>query len=323
MDRRRVLLSGVLVMSLARFARGQASSPTVAVLMPSTPSATANLIAAFREGLRAQGYRDDLPVLYRYTEGKADQVPKIARELAQADVAVIVTTTDAVVRTVAQQVPQAAIVMVNAADPVGSGLVASLARPGGRVTGLTNLSPEIGGKRVQLLKECMPLLSRLAYLWNERLPGAMPAFEEIREAAARFGLELVPLPVQVPADIESVLGDLRDGSRTALLVQAPNPMLYTQRSLICRLARAQRLPSMFNRVEYVRAGGLLSYGPNIPAMYRRAAVYVDRILKGAPPGELPVEQPSKFELAVSLDTARMLGIAVPASLLGQADTVIG
>lgn len=297
----------------------------VGVLMPSTASATANLVAAFVDGLRELGYApgQNLELTYRYSSAQPDQVGAIAREFVRAELPVILTTTDSVVATVAREAPQASIVMVNTSDPVGNGLVASLAHPGGRVTGLTNLSPEIGGKRVELLKECAPAISRLAYLWNSRLPGAIPAFEEVRQAAQRLRLELSALEVRRADEISRALGEVRDGARTALLVQAPNPMLYTQRALLCRMAKARGLPTMFNRVEYARAGGLLSYGPNVPEMYRRAAGYVDRILKGASPGDLPVEQPSKFELAVNLDTARAIGLVVPPLLVGRADTIIG
>jgi len=290
--------------------------------MPSTASLTQDLVEAFRQGLRELGYGDELPVLYRYSEGGPERLAQMAGELERDGVAVIVTTTDAVVRAVAREAPRAAIVMVNASDPVGAGLIASLGHPGGKVTGLTNLSPEIAGKRIELLKECVPALPRLAYLWNPDLPGARDAFAEVKDAAARFRLELVPLEARKAADIPVALGEL-PARTTGLLVQAPNPLLYTERARVCELARARGLPSIFNRVEYVRAGGLLSYGPNVPDMYRRAATYVDRILKGAPPGDLPVEQPSKFELAVSLETARVLGVAVPRQLVARADTVIG
>ena len=324
--RRLVVASGLLLVGFRPAGAQRAAEPArVGVLMPSTEKATTNLIAAFVEGLRRLGYTPgaNIALSTRYTSGQAQQVPKIARELASAGVTIIVTTTDAVVRTVAREAPQAAIVMVNTSDPVGSGLVASLAHPGGNVTGITNLSPEIGGKRVELLKECVPGLSRLAYLWHPGLPGARPAFEEVKQAARRLGLQLLAPEVRRAEQIEPALAELQGSASTALLVQAPNPIFYTQRASICRAATARRLPSMFNRIEYPRAGGLLSYGPNVPDMYRRAAAYVDRILRGARPGDLPVEQPSKFELAINLETARALGVAVPPSMLGRADALIG
>lgn len=290
--------------------------------MPSTASRTTGLVAAFRQGLRELGYGEDLRVLYRYSEGSAEQVRKIAGELARDEVPIIVTTTDAVARAVAREAPRAAIVMVNASDPVGTGLVASLAHPAGKVTGLTNFSPEISGKRIELLKECVPTLARVAYLLNPDLPGAQAVLKEVKDAADRFALEVLPLEARKAADISAALGEL-PARATGLLVQSPNPLLYTERALVCRLARARRVPSIFNRVEYVQAGGLLSYGPNVADMYRRAARYVDRILKGARPGDLPVEQPSKFELAINLETARVLGVAVPRQLLGRAGTVVG
>ena len=323
--RRRLLVASGLLLAGVRCAGAQSVPPRVGVLIPSSEGATSTLVDAFIAGLRQLGYTPgrNLVLHTRYAGGEPQQVPKIARELADAGVAIIVTTTDAVVRTVARQAPHAAIVMVNTSDPVGNGLVASLAQPGGNVTGLTNLSPEIGAKRVEVLKECVPSLSRLAYLWNPRLPASGAAFEEVKQGADRLRLELIELAVQRAQQVERALATLPDRGRTGLLVQAPNPIFYTERARICRAARARRLPSMFNRVEYPRAGGLLSYGPNVPEMYRRAAAYVDRILQGANPATLPVEQPSKFELAVNVETARALGVDVPPALLARADTVIG
>jgi putative ABC transport system substrate-binding protein len=293
--------------------------------MPSTASATANLVRAFAQGLRQHGYvpGQSIAVTHRYTDGHAEQVRSLARELVEEGNAVIVTTTDAVVRIVAREAPRTAIVMVNAADPVGNGLVASLAHPGGNVTGLTNLSPEITGKRVQLLRECVPAISRLGYLWNPALAGASDVLDEVRLAAGRFHLELQPLEARGKEELAPALAWLAGRGASGLLVQAPNPLFYTERTLLCGLAAERRLPAMFNRVEYVEAGGLLSYGPDVPEMYRRSAAYVHRILEGAKPADLPVEQPSKFELAVNLDTARTLGISVPSALRERADRLIG
>jgi ABC-type uncharacterized transport system substrate-binding protein len=324
--RRRLVLASTLAFVAVRLARAQGERKVarIGVLMPSTAAATAQLVDAFAQGLRENGYLpgNNIDVLYLYSEGNAQQVPQLARELVRARVAVIVTTTDAVAREVVEQASGMPVVVVNAADPVGSGLVATLAHPGGSVTGLTNLSPEITGKRVQLLKECVPAISRLAYLWNPQLAGAVDIFAELQSAVLRFGLELQPREVRRAEEIAPAFTGL-DSRSIALLVQAPNPLLYTQRTVICSLAKARAIPSIFNRVEYVEAGGLLSYGPSVPHMYRRAALYVDRILNGVKPGDLPVEQPSKFELVVNRGTARAIGIAVPQSLLARADRVLG
>jgi putative ABC transport system substrate-binding protein len=224
-----------------------------------------------------------------------------------------------VVSAIKQAAPALPIIMVNSSDPVGSGLIATLARPGGNVTGITNLSPEIGAKRLELLKEAVPVVVRVAYLWNPNLAGAAAAYRELEAAARKLDLELRTAEARRAEDIEPALAALAAGPASAMLVQAPNSVLYTERNRIARLAREKRLPSMFNRWEYVAAGGLMSYGPNVPQMYRRAASYVDAILKGASPGELPVEQPSAFELAVNTQTAKSLGIAIPRSLLLRAD----
>ena len=223
------------------------------------------------------------------------------------------------VQAIKRHAPNTAIVMVNTSDPVGNGLVESLAQPGGSITGITNLSPEISAKRLELLKESVPGLARVAYLWNSGLAGASDVHAELQAAARRLKLELRSVEARRVEDIAPALATIGRGPATALLVQAPNPVLYTERRRIAELARAQGLPSMFNRWEYVSAGGLMSYGPNVPDMYRRAAGYIDQIFKGARPGEIPVERPSQFELAINLQTAQALGIAVPRAVLGRAD----
>lgn len=296
----------------------------IGLLMPSTPAATANLVAAFEEGLREHGYvkGESIAVEYRYSGGRSERIPELAAELAAANLEVIVTTTDAVARTVKQRAGGIPIVMVNTSDPVGSGLVASLSKPGGTVTGLTNFSPEISGKRIELLKEAVPRLARVAYLWNPDLAGSLKVYRDIETAARALGVAVASAEVRRAEDIESAFARLGDGPETALLVQAPNPLLYTRRKDIARRASAKRMASMFNRHEYVAAGGLMSYGPNVPDMYRRAGEYVDAILKGKRPGDLPVEQPRRFELTISLKTARALSLPIPRPLLLRASKVL-
>jgi putative ABC transport system substrate-binding protein len=324
MHRRRLLAVVTMVLALPEFARAQPAIKLrrVGVLMPSTPAATADLAAAFEQGLRERGYVPgrDLLVEYRYSEGRLDRVQALTRELVDgARVEVIVSTTDSVVQAIKRHAPDTPIVMVNTSDPVGNALVKTLARPQGTVTGVTNLSPEIGAKRLQLLKESVPGLAQVAYLWNPGLAGASDVRAELEAAAFKLKLELRSLEARRVEDIAPALAAIGRGPPTAVLVQAPNPVFYTERRRIAELAQAQRLPSMFNRWEYVAAGGLMSYGPDVPDMYRRAAAYVDQIFKGARPGELAVEQPSRFELAINLHTAQALGIAVPHSVLGRAD----
>ena len=324
MHRRRLLAVVTIVLALPEFARAQPAIKLrrVGVLMPSTPAATADLAAAFEQGLRERGYVPgrDLLVEYRYSEGRLDRVQALTRELVDgARVEVIVSTTDSVVQAIKRHAPDTPIVMVNTSDPVGNALVKTLARPQGTVTGVTNLSPEIGAKRLQLLKESVPGLAQVAYLWNPGLAGASDVRAELEAAARKFKLELRSAETRRVEDIAPALAAIGRGPAIAVLVQAPNPVLYTARRHIAELARAQGLPSMFNRWEYVAAGGLMSYGPDVPDMYRRAANYIDQIFKGARPGELAVEQPSRFELAINLHTAQALGIAVPHSVLGRAD----
>ena len=296
----------------------------IGLLMPSTPAATANLVAAFEAGLRERGYikGQNLTIDYRYTEGRTELTAKLAKDLAGSGAEVIVTTTDSVVRTVRQQVGQIPIVMVNTSDPVGGGLVQSLANPGGTVTGLTNFSPEISAKRLELLKEAVPGLARVAYLWNPDLPGAVAVYRDIEGAAGKLGIRIESVQARNAEDVDRALAALVHGPELALLVQAPNPLLYTRRRQIARRATEKRLPTMFNRREYVTAGGLMSYGPNVPQMYRRAAHFIEAILAGAKPADLPVEQPSQFELTLSVKTARSLGLEIPPPLLVRASEVL-
>jgi len=319
---RRGFLAGALAWAAAqRLVLAQPRMPRIGVLMPSTAAGTANLVAAFEEGLRELGYERDRNIAldFRFTEGRPDKVGELAAQLETMGAAVIMTTTDAVVRTVAQATRSLPIVMVNVADPVGNGLVKTLARPSGRITGLTNLSPEISAKRVELLKEAVPGLVGIGYLWSSKTAGAAAVYEEVEAAARRLDLQMTALEVQQATDIQRVLERFSPARSTGVLVQAPNPMLYTERALIGRLAGQKRLPSMFNRLEYLQSGGFMSYGPDVPAMFKRAATYVDKILHGASAATLPVEQPTAFQLGLNLRTMRALRIDVPQSLLARVD----
>ena len=324
--KRRTFLVLAAAFAAAPPIRGEQPVPShrIGLLMPSTAAVTSNLTAAFEEGLREHGYVKgrNLAIEYRYSDDYPERIPELAAGLAQAGVAVIVTTTDTVVRTVMRHAAKVPIVMVNTSDPVGGGLVKDLAKPGGLVTGLTNLSPEIGRKRIELLKESVPALSRLVYLWDPELAGAVQSYREIEGAARLLGIDVRSAGVRRVEDIDAALAGVAASGGTGLIVQAPNPVLYTLRARIAAIANERRMPSMFNRYEYVVAGGLMSYGPDVPDMYRRAAAYVDAILKGRAPADLPVQQPTKFELSLNLKTAKTLGLTIPQSVQLRIDRVI-
>jgi putative ABC transport system substrate-binding protein len=207
-------------------------------------------------------------------------------------------------------------------DPVGTGFVASLAHPGGNVTGLSGISPELGGKRVELLRQVVPGLSRLAILWNPEVRGAVLDYKETEAAASSLRVELQSLEMSSPADLDRVFSALASQHPQALILPGGNPSAFAKRDEIVRFAQKNRLPSMYATREYVDLGGLMSYGPSISDMYRRAATYVDKILKGAKPADLPVERPTKFELVINLKTAKVLGLEMPRSLLQRADQLI-
>ena len=235
---------------------------------------------------------------------------------------VIVTSTDVATAAVRRQTRTIPIVMALSTDPVGTGFVASLARPGGNVTGLSNITAELGGKRLELLKEAIPGLSRVAFLWNPDVRGAVLDYKETEARARSLRLELTSLEVSTAEDLDRAFATLTSGRQQAFIVAAANIVMFARRAAITRFAQSNRVASMYAAREYVDAGGLMSYGANVSAMFRRSALYVDKILKGAKPGDLPVEQPTKFELVINLKTAKALGLTIPPSLLLRADQVI-
>jgi len=234
---------------------------------------------------------------------------------------VIVTSTDVGIAAVKLQTQTIPIVMANSTDPVGTGFVGSLARPGGNVTGLSSISPELSGKRLELLKEALPALSRVAIVWNPDVRGGVLDYKETESAARSLRLQLQSVEVNRADDFDRAFAALASGRAEALTV-ATFSLAFRNRSQIASLAQKNRLPSIFGLREYADAGGLMAYGPNYADGWRRAATYVDKILKGAKPGELPVEQPTKFELVINLKTATALRLTIPPSLLRRADHVI-
>ena len=283
------------------------------------PNSSVPSIEAFRIGLRDLGYVEgqNIVIEYRYAEGKLDRLPDLAAELVRLKVEVIVAGDSATIPFAAQATRSIPIVMSVSNDPVGAGYVASLARPGGNITGLSNVSVDLAGKRLELLKEVVPKLSRVAVLG----PPRNPDWTEFVNAAATMGIKLQTLKVQDSKEFEGAF-ELARRERAAGLIVLPSPLTNSYRKQIVALAAKSRLPAMYPLKEYVEEGGLIAYGPYIPEMHRRAATYVDKILKGAKPAELPVEQPTKFEFAINLKTAKQIGLTISQSVLFRADKVI-
>jgi putative tryptophan/tyrosine transport system substrate-binding protein len=296
----------------------------IGLLTPSSPAGSGHLVEAFRQGFRALGYIEGKTFVLqaRYGEGKSERLSELARELVRWNADVIVTSTDVATAAVRRQTRTMPIVMALSTDPVGTGFVASLARPGGNVTGLSNITAELSGKRLELLKEAVPGLARLAFLWNPDVRGAVLDYKETEERARSLRLELRSLEVYTAEDLERAFATLRGERPQAVIVAAANLVMFARRTAIAQFAQSNRLASMYAAREYVDAGGLMSYGANVSDMFRRSALYVDKILKGAKPADLPVEQPTKFELVINLKTAKALGLTIPQTLLLRADEVI-
>jgi putative ABC transport system substrate-binding protein len=279
---------------------------------------------AFVERLRELGYVQgrNLIIEYRWAAEKEDRVPALAAELVQLNVEVIVTSATPAIRAVMDKTTTIPIVMAAVADPLGTGVVASLSHPGGNVTGLTLLSTELAGKRLQLMRELVPRAMRVAVLALGSNAAATPQLvAAMRSATKQMGIELIVQLITKPDDLSGAFAEFERERAQALIVQV-SPLTLEQRDEIADMAARQHLPAMYELRAFVDAGGLVAYGPDAVEMYRRAASYVDKILKGAKPGDLPVEQPTKFELVINLKTAKALGLTIPQSLLARANEVI-
>jgi putative ABC transport system substrate-binding protein len=278
---------------------------------------------AFRQGLRELGWVEgqNIALEVRFAEGNADRLAALAADLVRRKVDVIATTTTPAALAAKQVTATIPIVIGLAADPVGSGIVASLAHPGGNVTGWTHLGIELRAKHLELLKEAVPRVRRVGVFWNPANPVHAPGLRTIEAAAGQLKVELDPMGVQDPKEIKSAFSTLV-AKRVEAIVVFPDGMFRSQTPLFVTLAAQERLPAMYGFRDYVEAGGLMAYGANIPEMYRRGAAIVDKILKGAKPANLPVEQPTKFDLVINLKTAKALGLTIPPSLLQRADEVI-
>jgi putative ABC transport system substrate-binding protein len=296
----------------------------IGYLSPSTPALAAGFVEAFRQGLRELGYVEGKTFVLevRYGEARVERLPELARELVGRKVDVIVAGTDAAIAAVKRETQTIPIVMTTSNDPVGTGFVASLARPGGNITGLSAISPELSGKRLELLRNAVPGLSRVAFLWNPDVRGNVLDYKETEGAARSQRLELQSIEVSRAEDLDRAFSAVTNQRAQALVLPAGNPVAFANRGQIASFAQRNRLPSMYGQREFVDAGGLMAYGPIASEMFRRAAIYVDKILKGAKPADLPVEQPTKFELVINLKTAKALGLTMPQSLLRRADQVI-
>jgi ABC-type uncharacterized transport system substrate-binding protein len=308
---------------LAARAQQTGKLPTIGYSGGGTPSTDSQRVAAFLQRLHELGWAEGRNVVieYRWPEGRNDRIAEIAVELVRIKVDVIVTTGTPGALAAQQATSVIPVVMTTVADPVGSGLVASLARPGGNVTGLSLQQADLAGKRLELLREVIPALRRLAILANVSNPNAVPETGEVRAAARTLGLEVAVFEIQRVADIAPAFEALIKDRSEALYVVG-DALLTTNRIRINTLALGARLPAILPNREFAEVGGLMSYGANFPDLFRRAAEYVDKILRGAKPADLPVEQPTKFDLVINLVAAKALGLQVPPTLLARADEVI-
>ena len=315
------LLAGAVAWPLAALAQQPAKLPTIGFLGTSTPSAWSYNVAFFVQRLYELGWIEGRNVVieYRWAEGRSERFAEIAAEFVRLKVDVIVTSGGAVVA-VKQATSVIPIVFAVANDPLGTGLVASLARPGGNVTGLSNQASDLGAKRLELLREVVPSLHRLAIMANVGYPGAVLEIGEVQAAARTLGLQIATLEIRRAEDIAPAFAELK-GRADALYVVF-DPLVNANRVRINTLALVARLPTMHTVQDLLEGGGLMSYGPNYPDLFRRAADYVDKILRGAKPADIPVEQPTKFDLVINLTTAKALGLTIPESFLLRADEVM-
>ncbi|MBI2992094.1 MAG: ABC transporter substrate-binding protein [Deltaproteobacteria bacterium] len=297
--------------------------PRIGFLGNSTAALETNLVGPFREGLRDLGYTEGRNILieYRWAEGKYDRFPALIAELIALKVEVIVTAgtpASLAVKKAASSIP---LVMIAVGDPIGTGLIASLARPGGSITGLTSIAADLEGKRLELLREVVPALSHVAVFWNPASPFQVVAEKEVQAAAQLMRMKVLSLGVRAEEQFDNAFAAIRKERPGALLVLADRLFLHN-RARIMDFATKHRLPGVHAYVELVEVGGLMSYGPSYAGMHKRAAYFVDRILKGAKPADLPVEQPTKFELIINLKAAKQIGLTIPQNVLYRADKVI-
>jgi len=312
----------LLTVSIAE-AQQAKKSARIGFLSGTSPSTATGRLNAFRQGLGELGYVEGKNIIieYRWSEGKRERLPDLAAELVRLKVDIIVTGGPQTTRPAKQATSTIPIVMAQDPDPVGNGFVASLARPGGNITGLSSLAPELGGKQLELMKEIVPRLSHVAVFGTSTTSGNAQELREVELAAKAFGVKVQYLDVLSPKDIETGFRAASKGRADAILMLA-GPVLVSQLAQVVDHAEKSRVPAIYPQTEYTEAGGLMYYGTNTPDLFRRAATYVDKILKGAKPADLPVEQPIKFEFIINLKTAKQIGLTIPPNVLARADKVI-
>jgi putative tryptophan/tyrosine transport system substrate-binding protein len=318
-----LLGSAAAAWPITAHAQQPARLPRIGILWPNPLAASGHFVDAFQQGLGELGYVGDqnMMIEFRSAEGRMERLPDLAAELVRLPVDVIQTATSPTIRAAQQATRTIPIVMGNSQDPVSEGFVASLARPGGNITGQTLFSPDLAAKRLQVLKDVVPTLTRVAVLWYVDDSALALSLRETVIAANSLRLEFRSLGVRGPGEFESAFRTATQENAGALIVLEDN-LSFRYRAEIARLANGSRVPTMYGLREYAEAGGLIAYGPNLAQMYRRSATYVDKILKGAKPADLPVEQPVRFELLLNLKTARVLGLEFPPTLLAVTDEVI-
>ena len=320
----RALVAVLLALSYSAEAQQPSKVPKIGFLVVPSRAFFANRIELFQQGLHSLGYVEGKNILieYRYAEGNLDRLPDLAKELVSVKVDVIVTTSTQSVLAAKNATRTIPIVFAAVNDPVATRLVDSLAMPGGNVTGLSILAPELGGKRLELLKEAVPRITRVTFLWGSGSQASTVVTVRETQAAARaLGLQCQSIEVRDSKGFDSAFEAATKGRAQALLT-SPGPVINTHQARIVEFAAKNRLPAMYAAPEFVDAGGLMSYAPSYTDLYRRAAIYVDKILKGAKPADLPVEQPTKFEFVINLKTAKQIGLTIPPNVLARADKVI-
>ena len=316
------LLGGAASWPFAARAQQPAKLPIIGFLSAATPSALGQWVAVFVQRLREFGWADgrNIAIQYRWAEGRFERLAEFAAEFVRLKVDVIVADGTSSTLAAKQATASIPIVFPVAGDPLGNNLVASLARPGGNVTGLSIQATDLAAKRLELLREIIPSFSRLAVIANADSPNTKLETDEVQATARALGIEVATFGIRRSEDIAPVFEAFK--ARADAIYVPPDPLVFSNRAQINALALRARLPTMFSYREYVEAGGLLSYGPNLPDMFRRSADYVDKILRGAKPGDIPVEQPTKFDFVINLTTAKALGLDISPTMLARADEVI-